>query len=70
MLLCRRQPRKAGGDKGSSNQNRHVIKSSERPELARSTEKQRRTKPIHYRQGKTITLKRTDNMYVVMMLVF
>lgn len=37
MFLCRRQPRQASSDKGSSNQIRHIIKSSERPELARST---------------------------------
>lgn len=60
MFLCRRQSRQAGGDKGSSNQIRHVIKSSERPELARSSEKQRRKKRFHKEQSGRLTPGRTD----------
>lgn len=60
MFLCRRQPGQAGCDKGSYNQIRHVIKSSERPELARSTETQQRMKLFYKEQHKRSTPGRID----------
>lgn len=54
MFLCRRQSRQASGDKGSHNQIRHLIKSSERPEVTRSRGKPQWIKQFPEEQSKRL----------------